>query len=232
MSVTGKIDALLRNEHAQLQRALPELDGVIVALQPVAMNRAATPVPQPRYATHGPRSTPPPAPSRTFTPRRLQEAWAVFSQSLQGHMDKEQRILLPLARSVAEGQMRFRTELGTVATQALAEHADLRKHAAAVRGETLQLPAELSTDDLRRSLLDVLELFETHSRIEEVEIYGPLCWAENLSDTPVPARWRTSDDVLKSLRTTRPEPVDEPTEEETEETSPGLFTRMKKLFGG
>ncbi len=150
----------------------------------------------------------------------VKAAWDIFYEALQSHMRNEREIVLPLAVEVAEGRApRRKEELRTWLVRLEGEHDVLRRLALALR-------AAASRDvGLRREIQPVLELFELHTRAEEIEIYP------NVTSTPAPAmRRKTSDEILLSLRRARPDYVtgDEEEEEDEPET---LLSRIGRWFG-
>lgn len=198
MDVARRMEQLLQDEHAKLRALLPEVTDAVTKL-----------------ARPGERSPHKLRPSQGTVgdPRMLQEAWKLFSSQLAPHLDRERDVVFPLLRDLAtEAKSRRRMELPMWMDRMEEDHAQLRRLALLVKSEvsTLEVPA------VKRSVLVVLELFENHTRAEELELYPAI------EGTPAP-KGRTSDDMLRSLRRVK--------RKETEDDEPeGLLDRLRNLF--
>lgn len=204
VDIAQRIERLLHEEHARLIEGAAALDAAVIALPetlPRDLLREATPAPvQKRGLTEAPnlRSEAPEMRrlagpnARLVSTRALKVAWAAFYERLRVHLRHEQELLEAATRAIAPGRM------APWLTRLDEDHDALRTLAGRVRGEAQFI------EPFRRPVRDVLDLFETHTRIIESELFPAFAATAGVA-TPVGAvRHRTPDDVARALRQARP----------------------------
>lgn len=198
MHLTQRIESHLNQEHAKCRDALAAADRAVELM-------LAPPVP---------KKGPPPVVTRAQ--RGFAEEWTPLAKAIALHLEDEDRILPELAQ-IARGTRERPANLDAVLEQLSAAHAELRRQAARIRGETMFLDPQ---DPARRAALACLESFEAHTRAQETQIYEPT--RAGASRVATYDGSTTASDVIRTVRPGS-RPVEEP-------EPPTLFQRLKGLF--
>lgn len=148
---------------------------------------------------------------KTYTLDALDAAFDQLENGLRAHYQHEDQALYPAIRQfLRTGQ----ADLKALVEAQQREHVELLRQGAAVQREVMFVPP------LKGPMSALLQHLEKQVRYEETRIFPELLGAEVEEETPIPQRYRTSDDLARSLRVARPEPQPEP------EPEPGLLTGL------
>lgn len=181
-----------------------------------ARRRGSTSTPAPA------RGAAAPPPNRLLYHVALEEAWSAFYPAVVRHTESEEASLA-FALDVLAGAESLRAEVIGAFEHHLADHEALRKLASAVRVESN------SVEDARRSVHAALTAMDEVSQSQEIEIFPAMMAGSDFrfrrGDTPVPAHYRTSDDVAAALRMAR-RSAPLPPEPEPE----GLWSKIQSLW--
>jgi hypothetical protein len=223
MLLDARIEQYLQVEHLALRHAIAEAHPAIEALRPV---RASTTPPPMARRFHPLQNAPTPEAAQTqpklLPHRAVQESWAALAVPLEAHLGREDRVLA-VARRVLGGDIKHRAAMVSVLVQFDAEHAEIRRLAGHLRASAMLL------EEARRPVMDVLDRYDDATRVQEIEIYPALLAGSDLAfqlgQTPVPAHYQRSDDVLRSIRASKVDPDARP------EPSPTLVQKLMRLIG-
>ena len=165
-----------------------------------------------------------PAHPRRHEPAEIRAAWDAFRSACETHLEREVRMLVPLLERSerADGPARLlESLLGALRD----DHDELERLSRTVRR------ALLVAEPVRPEVEYALSTYDEHSRDQELGTFPRLLSSVVQVETPVPRRYRTSDDVARSLRAARPnwEPV---VHEEVEEPPPTVGSFFRRLLGG
>lgn len=149
---------------------------------------------------------------KTFALEKLDDAFGSLETSLLAHLKMEEA-LYPSLRTPSQVP-----DLVALVKQQQREHVALMKQAAALRREVLFVPP------LKGVMSALSQHLQKQVQYEETRIFPALLGHEVTPETPMPQRYRTSDDVARSLRVARPEPEPEP------EPEPGLITGFMRRW--
>jgi hypothetical protein len=215
MRLADRLDQVA-DDHARVREAQVQARVAILKHQ-------VPPAPTPRPITRG--EPPPPVPRRSW--RSLLEAWDAFDQSLTAHLDRERDEIHPRIRAAIAAGLAAPAELAEPIGRMHDAHQDLRRLAAALRAEAM------TAESGKKELRGLLELVTRHIRVDELEVYaaalaGSLDAFAPGAEEASSEKYKTSDDVARSLRSNRPAPPREP---EPEKPKPGLMAAIQRMFG-
>lgn len=153
---------------------------------------------------------------KTYVLAKLEEAFAALEAQLSDHLEREERTLYA---NVGDGSQPETAGLEAQVAAHQQDHIELVAKGDAVRREVVYVPP------LKGTMNALLQHMEKQIQYEETRLFPELLGiAAPDHETPVPQRFRTSDDVARSLRVAHP-----PTPQLDEEPEGGFFSR---LFSG
>jgi hypothetical protein len=208
VNLSVAIAGVKRSEHAALQAAIDAAESALVDLEHGRrsnMRRRATPAPAPvsgrRWAGQGTPTAPPERPPRTFSTLPIRRSWDELKLALERHLVREALELHPRVVLAT-----LDPKVPGLVEELYAEHEVLRDGIRQLR------PTLLGADAVRREFDDLFSAFEAHARREDVELYPAIVskYASGSDGLVVHDRYRTSDDVARSLRASLPPSSERP----------------------
>ena len=157
-------------------------------------------------------------PRRLYELDRLVEQWGGLSRGFASRMDRVRDELLPAVARWQGGDDGAHGRALEVLASVQGEREGLERRLASIRTQVVFV------EPLKPMLMALTQAIERCDMAEDGEVFPAILSGARETQKPE-ARRRTSSDVARSLRTSRPaEPVLEP-------VPPGLFGKIKKLFG-
>lgn len=220
MRLDHRVDKMLQGDHPAVRAAMS------AAEEAVRSARTKTVPPPPKRAAR-PGSAPEPdaAPTqaRLLHHVALQDAWTPFARAVLGHLASEDATLR-LAADMLRGNESLRDEVIAASERHAAEHSTIRQLGAAVRVECALV------ESARKPVIAALTAFDDATRAQEIEIFPALASKSAMAlkhgDTPVPAHYRTSDDIGRALRVARANALAAEPEPELPEERPGCVGQL------
>lgn len=164
------------------------------------------------------QSTRPP-PMKTYELDAIQEAFESLDTKLRAHLKVEEAEFYPALRKALRASER--TDLTPLVEGQKRVHVELLSEGSRLRSAAVFVPP------LRTAMNGLLQHLEQQIHYEETRVFAELLGGSvEAEETPIPNRYRTSDDVARALRRAGPAPQPEP------EPEKGLLSGLFKRWLG